>query len=121
MTTWSMSVSRAPARQGAPVAATERTASRGSSANAAAIPAAPAKTWRRLKTCGADVVTPHQGYGSPKRGARGGRQTGGVPSWSDVTEAAPELAERVEERFQAHGLAVMATIRADGSPRLSGI
>jgi len=44
-----------------------------------------------------------------------------MASWSEVTEAAPELAERVKERFQVHGLGVMATLRADGSPRLSGI
>jgi hypothetical protein len=44
-----------------------------------------------------------------------------MASWSEVEEAAPELAERVRERFEAHGLGLLATIRADGSPRLSGI
>lgn len=42
-------------------------------------------------------------------------------SWDDFAEAEPELATQVRSRFEAYGLAIMATIRADGSPRLSGI
>lgn len=38
-----------------------------------------------------------------------------------MTEAAPELAAKVQARFEAHGLAFLATIRKDGSPRVSGI
>jgi hypothetical protein len=44
-----------------------------------------------------------------------------VASWSEVEAAAPELAERVKERFAATGLGLLATLRADGSPRISGI
>jgi hypothetical protein len=44
-----------------------------------------------------------------------------MPSWNDVTAAAPDLATRVQARFDAHGLAVLATLRRDGSPRVSGI
>src|SRR3954453_5478753 len=44
-----------------------------------------------------------------------------MASWSEVEAAAPELAERVQERFQATGLGLLATLRADGSPRISGI
>ena len=44
-----------------------------------------------------------------------------MASWTEVVEAAPELAERVQERFEAHGLGILATIRADGSPRVSGV
>jgi hypothetical protein len=44
-----------------------------------------------------------------------------MASWAEVAAAAPELADRVQERFDAHGLAVLATIRADGSPRVSGV
>ncbi len=44
-----------------------------------------------------------------------------MPSWSDVSRAAPSLAAAVAERFEAHGLALMATLRRDGSPRISGI
>ncbi|MCU1450232.1 MAG: pyridoxamine 5-phosphate oxidase-related FMN-binding protein [Acidimicrobiales bacterium] len=44
-----------------------------------------------------------------------------MASWAQVMEAAPDLAERVRERFDAHGLAVMATIRADGAPRVTGV
>jgi hypothetical protein len=35
--------------------------------------------------------------------------------------AAPELGATVKERFEAHGLALLATLRRDGSPRISGI
>jgi hypothetical protein len=44
-----------------------------------------------------------------------------VASWAEVEGAAPELAERVRERFQSTGLGLLATLRADGSPRISGI
>jgi hypothetical protein len=43
-----------------------------------------------------------------------------VASWSDFEAQAPELAERVRERFDAHGHKTIATIRGDGSPRISG-
>lgn len=43
-----------------------------------------------------------------------------MASWSGVEAAAPELAERVKERFQSTGLGLLATLRADGSPRISG-
>ena len=43
-----------------------------------------------------------------------------MPSWSDFEAAAPELAARVRERFAAHGHKTMATLRRDGSPRISG-
>ncbi|MEO8292570.1 MAG: pyridoxamine 5'-phosphate oxidase family protein [Actinomycetota bacterium] len=44
-----------------------------------------------------------------------------MPSWEEVARAAPELATAVRERFDAHRHKVLATLRADGSPRLSGI
>lgn len=44
-----------------------------------------------------------------------------MTSWSDVTAAAPELARLVQTRFEATGLGFLATVRADGSPRVSGI
>jgi hypothetical protein len=44
-----------------------------------------------------------------------------MASWSEVSAAAPMLADAVRERFEAHGLAILATLRADGSPRVSGI
>jgi hypothetical protein len=44
-----------------------------------------------------------------------------VASWSDVTAAAPELSAAVHHRFDAYGLGLIATLRLDGSPRLSGI
>lgn len=42
-----------------------------------------------------------------------------MPSWEDVQAAAPELAARVQARFDAHKHKLMATLRADGSPRIS--
>lgn len=44
-----------------------------------------------------------------------------MPSWEEIERAAPELAISVRERFDAHPHKVLATLRADGSPRLSGI
>lgn len=41
-----------------------------------------------------------------------------MSTWSAVLTAAPELAKKVQARFDAHGLAMLATLRADGYPRL---
>lgn len=41
-------------------------------------------------------------------------------SWHEVAEDAPELAETVRGRFAANRHHVIGTVRADGSPRLSG-
>jgi hypothetical protein len=43
-----------------------------------------------------------------------------IATWKDVTTAAPELAAAVQRRFDAHVHKTLATLRADGSPRLSG-
>jgi hypothetical protein len=43
-----------------------------------------------------------------------------VTSWREFCEQAPELSARVFERFEAHRHKTMATIRPDGSPRISG-
>jgi hypothetical protein len=40
--------------------------------------------------------------------------------WADVEAAAPELAAQVRERLAAHKHLTLATVRADGSPRVSG-
>lgn len=44
-----------------------------------------------------------------------------MTSWQDVEEAAPEFAARVRALFDAHKHKTLATVRADGSPRISGI
>src|SRR4051812_36828056 len=44
----------------------------------------------------------------------------GMSDWKQITEQAPELAGRVEHAFAQHKHKVMATLRADGSPRISG-
>ena len=38
----------------------------------------------------------------------------------EFEQLAPELADRVRERFERTGLALVGTLRADGSPRVSG-
>jgi len=44
-----------------------------------------------------------------------------MSSWTEFETAEPDLASRVRARFERTGLALMATIRADGSPRISGV
>lgn len=44
-----------------------------------------------------------------------------MAKWSDVVLAAPEFAERVKHIFDGRRHKVMATLRADGAPRISGI
>lgn len=44
-----------------------------------------------------------------------------MTSWADVEAAAPDLAAAVKARFDATGLAFLATLRADGAPRITGI
>jgi len=43
-----------------------------------------------------------------------------VATWNDVRKAAPELSAAVQRRFDAHIHKTLATLRADGSPRISG-
>lgn len=43
-----------------------------------------------------------------------------MPSWAKFEAEAPELAARVRELFDAHGHKTIATLRRDGSPRISG-
>lgn len=42
-------------------------------------------------------------------------------TWADFERAEPGLAALVQERFESHRHAVMATLRSDGAPRLSGM
>ena len=43
-----------------------------------------------------------------------------MASWAEVEAAAPELAERARSLLDAHVHKTLATIRRDGSPRISG-
>ena len=43
-----------------------------------------------------------------------------MTAWSEFAAAAPELAQRVRDLFTAHKHHTMATLRKDGSPRISG-
>ena len=44
-----------------------------------------------------------------------------MASWAEFVSQAPELAVRDRTRFGAHIHSVLATLRRDGSPRLSGL
>src|SRR5829696_7472925 len=44
-----------------------------------------------------------------------------MASWREVEAAAPELAGRARASFDAHKHKLLATLRRDGSPRISGI
>jgi hypothetical protein len=46
---------------------------------------------------------------------------GQVTAWQDVERTEPEFAQRVWALFDAHRHKTIATVRADGSPRISGI
>ena len=43
-----------------------------------------------------------------------------MASWSEFEASAPELAAHVRDRFDAHKHKTIATLRRDGSPRISG-
>ena len=43
-----------------------------------------------------------------------------MPTWNEFAAAAPELADRLRERLDAHVHKTIATVRRDGSPRISG-
>jgi nitroimidazol reductase NimA-like FMN-containing flavoprotein (pyridoxamine 5'-phosphate oxidase superfamily) len=45
---------------------------------------------------------------------------GGMTSWSSFVDEAPDLAAAILARFVANTHHVLATIRSDGSPRVSG-
>jgi hypothetical protein len=44
-----------------------------------------------------------------------------MATWKDVEDAEPEFAARVRQIFEAGKNKIIATLRADGSPRVSGI
>jgi Pyridoxamine 5'-phosphate oxidase len=44
-----------------------------------------------------------------------------MTAWQDVERAEPEFAQRVRVLFDAHRHKTVATLRGDGSPRISGI
>ena len=43
-----------------------------------------------------------------------------MPGWKEFAAEAPELAEKVRERLDAHTHKTLATLRRDGAPRISG-
>ena len=79
------------------------------------------------------TTAPQAVDGASRRGARGRleeRRSGlveagwhivGMVAWLEVEADAPQFAARVRELFQARKHKTMATLRADGAPRISGI
>ena len=53
--------------------------------------------------------------------AEGPAHTVAMTAWKDVEQAEPEFAARVRRLFDAGRHKTIATLRADGSPRISGI
>ena len=43
-----------------------------------------------------------------------------MPWWKDFAQAEPDLAARVQALFEVRKHATLATLRADGAPRISG-
>jgi pyridoxamine 5'-phosphate oxidase-like protein len=44
-----------------------------------------------------------------------------MTTWAEVERSEPEFAQRVQALFDAHRHKTIATLRADGAPRISGI
>ena len=44
-----------------------------------------------------------------------------MATWQDFQREAPDFAAYVRSRIETHGLALLATLRADGAPRISGL
>ncbi|MFI5225957.1 MAG: pyridoxamine 5'-phosphate oxidase family protein [Candidatus Limnocylindrales bacterium] len=44
-----------------------------------------------------------------------------MSTWAEIEEAEPELAGAVRARFEEHGFGLLATLRRDGAPRISGV
>ena len=44
-----------------------------------------------------------------------------MASWGEIAASEPDFARRVQKRFDAYKHKVIATLRSDGSPRISGI
>src|SRR5690349_6187709 len=63
------------------------------------------------------------GWRWPAGRSRGSSSCQGEPmaAWREVELAAPDFAQRVRRLFDAHKHKTIATLRADGSPRVSGI
>lgn len=57
---------------------------------------------------------------STPSGRRGGWQTGAMATWEQFQSEAPELAATIRKRFEAADTHILATLRKDGAPRVSG-
>ena len=63
----------------------------------------------------------HDVRGAADRAEVIGAIMGRMTAWQDVEQVEPEFAQRVRALFDAHRHKTIATLRADGSPRISGI
>lgn len=44
-----------------------------------------------------------------------------MASWAEFAQSEPDFAKRIQSRFDSHKHKMLATLRKDGSPRISGI
>jgi hypothetical protein len=76
----------------------------------------------RGNSCGDGRAVPDEFHGLEDAVGREHRcDHGRVTAWRDVEAVEPEFAQRVRALFDAHRHKTIATLRADGSPRISGI
>jgi hypothetical protein len=59
--------------------------------------------------------------GEPRDRQAAGVGSSAMPGWSEIEVAEPQFAARARERLDAGIHKTIATLRADGSPRISGI
>lgn len=57
---------------------------------------------------------------SPRSRTRASAKMPGMATWEEVIAAAPDLSAAVRQLFDAHKHKALATLRRDGSPRISG-
>jgi hypothetical protein len=80
---------------------------------------------RRMRTqrqeSGSPAILVSAVNGQEIRSVRGRAHTGAMAAWKDVEQAEPDFAARVRRLFDAGRHKTIATLRADGSPRISGI
>jgi hypothetical protein len=69
----------------------------------------------------ATVLGVRERRNSPSRSPGCGDRLRSVARWSEVEQEAPQLAARAQQLFDSGRHKTIATLRADGSPRISGI
>lgn len=78
--------------------------------------------WRTSRrACRCEPVSTSPPAPAHAAGVTGYGRLAGMSSWEEMAAAEPGFAEQVREIFDAHRHKTLATLRRDGSPRISGI